>query len=206
MNQLSLPDLSTLDLEEAKQILRGAARTHRKERSSVAREEAAQKYIPHVLDFVNGSHRVACYVSVNCEPPTFELCTAIADSGIELLLPKLGPGLTRAWGYFRGIDDLEQMAPGRPPEPTGPAFDNSILSSVDAMIIPALLVSRAGERLGQGGGWYDRALKETGAHTRTAALIFADEYIEESLPQDDMDVPVPYAITSEGLHHTLANA
>ena len=141
---------------------------------------------------------------MNAEPPTYSLCAAIADQGSELLLPKLGPHLTRSWGFFRGLADLEQMAPGRPPEPNGPAFDNDILGTVDVMIIPALAVSVYGERLGQGGGWYDRALKAIGQHTRVAALIYPEEFVHVHLPQNSMDVPVPFVVTANGVFSTDA--
>lgn len=204
MNQLSLPKTAQYDPEDAKQLVRSVIRAHRKERADAVLQEASKHLVEHVLRFVDGMHCVACYVSVNKEPPTRTLCTAIADAGIQLLLPKLGPRLTRSWGYFRGDADLQTMAPGRPPEPTGPAFDNSILAHVDAMIIPALTVNAAGERLGQGGGWYDRALKEVGPHTKVAALLFSDEFVRDPLPQDGLDVRVPFVITPDGVFPTAA--
>ena len=202
MRELVIPDLSGEDPEDAKQRLRSVVRSHRKQRSKNACDELARKALEQVMQFVAGSSRVGCFVSVNAEPPTLDLCSAIADSGKELLLPKLGPHLTRSWGFFRGVDDLAQMAPGRPPEPTGPAFDNDILATVDALVIPALLVDRRGERLGQGGGWYDRALKAVAPGTKVAALVYPDEFVSGPLPQDEMDVPIPYVVTAEGIFAT----
>ncbi|MCI6574046.1 MAG: 5-formyltetrahydrofolate cyclo-ligase [Actinomycetaceae bacterium] len=204
MNQLSLPQTAQYDPEDAKQLVRSAIRAHRKERTETARITAGEHIAEHVLTFVAGAHCVACYVSVNHEPPTRELCTQIADTGIQLLLPKLGPSLTRSWGYFRGDADLETMAPGRPPEPSGPAFDNSILADIDAMIIPALAVNAQGERLGQGGGWYDRALKEIGEQTKVAAIVYEEEFVDDALPQDEMDVRIPFVITPSGIFSTAA--
>ena len=199
MQKLTLPQVAGLEPEEAKQVLRSAVRKHRQQRTEKQRQSLAPLFQEQALKFVDGAGRVACYVSVNAEPPTHELCTAIADRGIELLLPKLGPGLTRAWGFFKGVDDLAQLAPGRPPEPSGPAFDNDILASVDALIIPGLLISRTGARLGQGGGWYDRALKSIPDSARVGAMVFADELVDIDLPQDENDMPVGFAITSEGV-------
>lgn len=83
----------------------------------------------------------------------------------ELLLPKLGPGLSREWGWYRGAEDLLREAPGRcPPEPSGPAISSDILSEVGALLMPAILVDRQGRRIGQGGGWYDRVLKHQPHH------------------------------------------
>lgn len=187
---LNIPDLSLIEAEEAKQVLRAQIRKTRSNRSEREREEYAKQWIDTVLDYLQGYSTVAAFVSVANEPPTHELCKAIADSGKTLLLPKLGPGLTRAWGYFQGLDDLQQLAPGRPPEPSGAAFDNDILHKVDVMLIPALLVSRYGERLGQGGGWYDRVLKEVKPEVPVGALVFPGEFVDFHLPQDEFDMPI----------------
>ncbi|WP_124054320.1 5-formyltetrahydrofolate cyclo-ligase [Arcanobacterium ihumii] len=191
---LHLPDVSHLDQEEAKDILRSHVREHRKQRSDQARANFAELWKDTVLEFIGDQKTVACFVSTNYEPPTLELCKVIADAGKTLLLPKLGPGLTRAWGYFKGLDDLVQMAPGRPPEPSGPAFDNDILTEVDVLVLPALLMSRDGERLGQGGGWYDRALKEVGERTKIGAMVFPEELIDGHVPQTELDVQIPYVL------------
>ncbi|KGF05832.1 5-formyltetrahydrofolate cyclo-ligase [Arcanobacterium sp. S3PF19] len=188
------PNIGALPPEDAKQQLRAQCRQYRRQRCAQEKSRLALQWQKTVLDFTAGAHTVTCFVSTSGEPPTYGLCKALADAGKTLLLPKLGPGLTRSWGYFRGLDDLVQLAPGRPPEPGGAAFDNDILSEVDAMIIPALLVSRFGERLGQGGGWYDRALKCIRPDTAVGAMVFPGEFVDFHLPQDDMDVPVPYAI------------
>lgn len=191
---LNFSDISHLDTEDAKQILRAKVRDARKNYSERERAIAERQWIDTVLDYLTDYSRVAAFVSVSSEPPTHNLCKAIADSGKSLLLPKLGPGLTRAWGYFQGLADLRQLAPGRPPEPSGAAFDNEILRDVEAIIVPALLISCYGERLGQGGGWYDRALKETAPNTPVGALVFPQEFVDFHLPQDIHDMPVSDAI------------
>lgn len=183
-----------LEYEEAKQHLRSKVRANRKQRSISMHNELAKSWETTVLSFISGAKTVAAFVSTENEPQTYSICTAIADSGVQLLLPKLGPGLTRSWGYFKGIDDLEQLAPGRPPEPSGAAFDNDILKTVDAMIIPALLISKFGERLGQGGGWYDRALKTVNPDLPIGAMVFPEELVDFHLPQDEYDMTVGYAL------------
>ncbi len=194
MTQNQAVDLASEHYESQKQHLRALARENRKLYTPQQRQELAQQWQNTALEFLAEAKTVAAFVSTEFEPPTYELCKVIADNKKRLLLPKLGPRLTRAWGFFQGLDDLEQLAPGRPPEPSGPAFDNDILLEVDAMIIPALLVSRFGERLGQGGGWYDRALKVVRPNLPVAAMVFPQELIDEHLPQDVHDVKIPYVL------------
>ena len=192
ISSLSLPDVSHLEVEDAKQVLRRHIREHRKQRSDSARGNMAVQWAETVKEFVGDAQTVAAYVSIKEEPPTSAVCEALA--GKNLLLPKLGPGLSRAWGWYRGASDLSVQAPSRPPEPSGEALDSSILETVDVLIIPALAVSEYGERLGQGGGWYDRVLKEVSPHTRVGAMVFPEEFIEGHLPQEPMDVRIGWVI------------
>ena len=55
-------------------------------------------------------------------------------------------------------------------------------------------MSRDGERLGQGGGWYDRALKEVGKRTKIGAMVFPEELIDGHVPQTELDVQIPYVL------------
>ncbi|XCB30783.1 5-formyltetrahydrofolate cyclo-ligase [Arcanobacterium hippocoleae] len=193
-NSLNFQEISNLESEDAKQLLRAKVRKIRKNRSERELAESGKQWIETALEYVRDYSKVAAFISIPGEPPTYELCKAIADSGKTLLLPKLGPGLTRAWGYFKGLDDLQQMAPGRPPEPSGAAFDNDVLGDIDVMLVPALLVSKFGERLGQGGGWYDRALKKVKPGLPIGALVFPEEFVDFHLPQDEYDMHIQNVI------------
>ncbi|QOQ38102.1 5-formyltetrahydrofolate cyclo-ligase [Trueperella pecoris] len=204
ISPLSIPDTSAVDVEEAKQILRAAVREHRKQRNKRMIADVESHWVETAMGFVGSRELVACYVSVNQEPPTQALLGALHEAGKRILLPKLGPGLSRAWGFFEPGTSLVQMAPGRPPEPEGQAFDNDILDEVEAMIIPALAVSHQGARLGQGGGWYDRALKRVSANALVGAMIYPEEFISEAIPQDDMDVSIPYVIQPAEVVATFA--
>ena len=59
-----------------------------------------------------------------------------------------------------------------------------------------LAVDEAGTRLGQGGGWYDRALLYKGMSAPVIACVFDWEYRgKELLPCEDHDIPVDGVIT-----------
>lgn len=193
-----------MSTEEGKQALRSAVRERRTRDAVQARARFEDDWIEVVLRFTHGRDTVAAYVATDTEPPTERLLEALEHENKTIVLPKLGPGLTRAWGIYKGADDLTQMAPGRPPEPSGEALSNAILASLDVLVMPALAVSHWGERLGQGGGWYDRALKEVGSDTLIGAMIYPWEYIDAAIPQDDMDMPIPYVLLPDGHVETAA--
>ncbi len=106
----------------------------------------------------------------------------------------LARGLTLAaprWdgaGYaLARLKDLETLRRG----PMGilePAEDDRIApGKVDVWIVPGLAFTRAGDRLGYGGGWYDRLLKGTRAQVWGVAYDFQ---VVEELPSEPHDVRV----------------
>jgi len=62
------------------------------------------------------------------------------------------------------------------------------------IIVPGLLFDCRGNRLGRGGGWYDRLLSRIGVNAATAALAYEFQIIDE-VPADDWDWPVDYIVT-----------
>ncbi|AWE43368.1 MULTISPECIES: 5-formyltetrahydrofolate cyclo-ligase [unclassified Actinobaculum] len=194
MDRVTLPDVSGMDVEDAKQVLRATAREHRSRRPANIRGELGNQWVATAMDFIDDAQIIAVYASVNNEPPTLELCEALIVAGRRVLLPKLGPGLAREWGWYRGADDLAVLAPGRPPEPSGDAIGSEILAEVDVMLVPAMLVDHHGNRIGQGGGWYDRVLKQIRPETRVGAMVYPEEYVDIDLPQCDTDQQVSYVL------------
>ena len=185
----------SLEVEDAKIALRGAIRAARDTRSERRREEAAQALAEVVLTIpeVRDAQRVGLYAARPNEPGTTPLLAALDALGKEILLPVLGAGLQRDWALYAGEDDLLQRAPGRPPEPSTQALGAAALETADVVIAPALAVDTAGNRLGQGGGWYDRALAHVRPGVKVIALVFPDEIYdatERPLPCEDHDRPV----------------
>ncbi|MDR2348614.1 MAG: 5-formyltetrahydrofolate cyclo-ligase, partial [Bifidobacteriaceae bacterium] len=68
------------------------------------------------------------------------------------------------------------------------------------VLVPALAVDRSGVRLGQGGGWYDRALPFAQAGALILGVCFDSEVLPRAtLPRQAHDRPVHGALTSAGL-------
>jgi 5-formyltetrahydrofolate cyclo-ligase len=68
----------------------------------------------------------------------------------------------------------------------------------DLVIVPGLAFTSAGDRLGQGGGWYDRFLSETRADCVTVGVCFAEQVVGE-LPVEAHDVRVDHVVTDSGV-------
>ena len=58
------------------------------------------------------------------------------------------------------------------------------------VLVPALAVDRAGNRLGRGGGSYDRALARVGPLIPVIALLYDDELLDQ-VPAEQHDIAGP---------------
>lgn len=73
-------------------------------------------------------------------------------------------------------------------EPCTDAVSSNIL---DLAIVPALMADKCGNRLGYGGGFYDRFLKNANVATLVALPI---ELVIDQLPFEDHDVKIDFLI------------
>jgi 5-formyltetrahydrofolate cyclo-ligase len=189
-------------ITEVKDEFRALIRAARQARSPRRRAEAADALVDVVetVPALADARCVAVYSARPTEPDTGPLLDALAARGVEVLLPVLGAGLQRDWARFAGRHDLLQRAPGRPPEPSTPPLGPDALARADVIVAPALAVDTSGTRLGQGGGWYDRALAHARPGTPVIALVFAEELYDAAvrpLPRQPHDRTVDIVATPE---------
>lgn len=159
---------------------------YRRERS----EHAVDTPYSYLVDSqeISSARVIASYISYGDEPNTAELNQAILAAGKKLLLPRMievngEPGLE--WVAWNG-DPQNLKERGRIYEPIGPVdLDHK---QIEVVIVPALRVDGDGYRLGQGGGFYDRALAHLAAWS--IALIFPEEISGQPLPRESHDIPV----------------
>ncbi|MCR6711759.1 MAG: 5-formyltetrahydrofolate cyclo-ligase [Demequina sp.] len=189
--------------DEAKVELRATIRRQRQQRAERRLAEHAEALRDNVLalEAVRDADCVSVYASRPHEPGTLPLIEALHERGVRVLIPLLGDGLQRGWGVYAGAADLIERAPGRPPEPSTEFLPADTVVEADVVIVPALAVDTSGTRLGQGGGWYDRALASVRDGVPIVALTFAGELHDadvEPLPREEHDVRVNGVITPEG--------
>ncbi len=68
----------------------------------------------------------------------------------------------------------------------------------DIVVVPGLAFTTAGDRLGQGGGWYDRFLPQVRADCTTIGVCFAEQILD-TLPVEDHDVTMDHVVTERGV-------
>ena len=162
-----------------------------------ARRERSQKFIPcnfNVIlkapEIVSAS-TIASYVSYEFEPSTSEINEAFVRDGKTVVLPRIN-GDQLEWVRWNG-DPNQLITRKKILEPLGDALKD--LSQISAVIVPALRIDQSGYRLGQGGGYYDRALTKISAFS--IGLIHPDEISSEDLPREDWDIPLSAAATPD---------
>jgi 5-formyltetrahydrofolate cyclo-ligase len=133
----------------------------------------------HVLGLpqVAAAGTVAAYFSAGTEPDTHGLVFALWKRGSYVILPVLLPDGDLDWASYEGPDSL---APGPRGllQPTEPARGPDAVARAHVVLVPALAVDADGNRLGRGGGSYDRALARVFGLVPTIALVYDDELLE----------------------------
>ena len=139
---------------------------------------------------------VAAYASAGDEPGTAELLDALVARGATVLLPVLsataaGPRGVGEWAVYDGREGLRSGLWGIPEpasEPLGPAA----IEEAELVIMPGIAGTPAGDRLGTGGGWFDRSLVGTSS---PRWMLLNDDELYESVPTDPWDLPVSVIVT-----------
>ena len=67
---------------------------------------------------------------------------------------------------------------------------------IDLALVPCCTGNAGGQRLGYGGGYYDRFLPRTGC---PALLLCRGQMVREDLPMDGHDVVMDYLVTEKGI-------
>lgn len=138
---------------------------------------------------------VFCFVGTAHEIDTRPILEDILASGKALCVPLC---TDRGIMELRRVTSLEQLSPGfhgilEPPSGSPPVSPDN----VDLAVLPCLTCNHLGQRLGRGGGYYDRFL----AHYRGGTVLLCRELlIREEIPVEPHDYPVPWVLTEKGLY------
>jgi len=136
---------------------------------------------------------IAAYYSIGAEPGTHSLVYALWKRGSYVLLPVLRPDGDLDWASYEGPDSMVPGPRGLR-EPSDPPRGVGAVARADAVLVPALAVDRAGNRLGRGGGSFDRALARVGPLVPLIALVYDDELVDR-VPAERHDVKVRAAVS-----------
>ncbi len=124
------------------------------------------------------------YLPYNQEVRTVPILEQALRDGKRVAVPKVYGDTMR----FIYLDDLSATEKGYSGIPE-PVADGPVADDPTALVLmPGLAFTIAGDRMGYGGGFYDRYLADEPNHP-TLALCY-DFQIVESLPTEEFDIPV----------------
>ncbi len=178
------------ELDRNKAALRRRLLATRRQLTAEERSAAGRAIRDAVLSLPEAqmAGTVAAYYSVGTEPDTHGLVFGLWKRGTYVLLPVLREDGDLDWASYEGPDSL-RPGPRGLTEPAEPARGVTAITSADLILVPALAVDQSGQRLGRGGGSYDRALARVGAPVPVVALLYDHELLP-SLPAGPHDQPV----------------
>ena len=183
------------DITEQKKTLRAALRQARLQHvAAMPREVSALVFNrpPRpVLDLVPDGATIGLYRAAEGEARTAGYLWFFFEAGHPVALPRVDSGRTMT--FHRHIDPYEEsdIAPGPfgllQPAAQAPAVEPAVL------FVPLVGFTATGERLGQGGGFYDRYLLD---HPDVIAIGMAWDVQEvPELPITSHDMPLTAIVT-----------
>ena len=161
-----------------------------------AEAEGIARQVRTLASSIGGVTLPALFVPTPLEPDLSLTLGAFDRALLPILIDEAGaPYRSPRWTLWEAGRAL--VTRGRPPaQPDGEVLGAESLTEADLIVIPALAASSDGARLGQGGGWYDRALLHRSPGVAVVSVVFDDEVLESGvIPTEAHDVPIDAIIT-----------
>ena len=194
-----MAESKTLSLKkEIRRQIRGLRAELAKPESAGKKEMMDQKIRNQVLELLcrlradeHIPDTVYLYASFGGEADTFGLMDALWQQGFSVALPRVA-GERMDFYRVRGLEDL---VPGFRdiPEPAKHCVKVDCPQAV--VITPGTAFTRAGDRMGYGGGFYDRFFSEEPEHKRVA-VCYPFQIFQE-LPTEEHDRRMDIVLTGE---------
>jgi 5-formyltetrahydrofolate cyclo-ligase len=149
--------------------------------------------------FYQGAATVVLYSAKDNEVDSGLLLASALGSRRRVLLPKVVPESQEL--VIVRVRSSAELAPGSFGllEPTGTEIVP--VSSLERALfcVPGVGFSRTGQRLGRGGGYFDRALATIGPETVTAGLAYSFQVLDQ-LPETPNDRRLDLIFTESAVH------
>ncbi|MBX3727569.1 MAG: 5-formyltetrahydrofolate cyclo-ligase [Candidatus Sumerlaeia bacterium] len=184
-------------LAEEKQALRA---TMRARRAAVSADEARRAGVDlarrlAAMAPLATARTVLATLPAGSEIDTRPFCQAWLDRGGRLALPRVEPDGTTLSAWL--VPGLEAIAPGFRgcPEPDVDKCKSLSAKELDAVLVPGLAFDRQGNRLGQGGGHFDRFLAGLPADRPVIGLAYDFQVVERVPAKPPRDCRVQWVAT-----------
>ncbi|SEH79206.1 5-formyltetrahydrofolate cyclo-ligase [Rheinheimera pacifica] len=193
------PNSALPDTTSQRQQLRKITRTKRQQLSAEAQQQAATDLAAKVLasNIIAPGQHIALYLANDGELDTYPLIQALWQLGKSVYLPVLHPFVA---GYllFVRYDKDTLLYPNKfgIPEPLLACHRLMPVQQLDIIFTPLVAFDAAGNRLGMGGGFYDRTLSQLSpdSHSQVIGLAHNCQQVD-AVPGEAWDIPLKQIIT-----------
>ncbi|MBQ2365514.1 MAG: 5-formyltetrahydrofolate cyclo-ligase [Alistipes sp.] len=172
-------------MEEKKEIRR-EVRRRIAEIDAPSRALAAERIFSQIetLEPFREARCIALFAAMKDEVPTDFALRRWRDMGKRIVVPRVEGDVMRFYDYAP-----ERMQTGAfgIEEPMGD--EECSCTDIDLMIVPARAFTRRGERLGRGGGFYDKYMSLNGFRAYKVGIAFSCQ-IFDAIPTDAHDIIV----------------
>lgn len=149
------------------------------------------------LQVFKKSEKIMIYLSFNNEVDTYKLMDYCLNNGKKVIVPycikeerKIIPSEVRSPDVELKTNSLGFK------EPNPESLREVETEDIDLVIVPGVVFDEEGNRVGFGGGYYDRFLKRLKNTTITIAICY-DYQLIDKVPVDELDIPVKCIITNK---------
>jgi 5-formyltetrahydrofolate cyclo-ligase len=184
--------------QQQRQITRLQIRAKRRAISPEQQRNAANALTERVLaqPQIAAAKTVSAYLSFDGEIDTLPLIKRLWQQGKTVVLPLLHPFSQGHLLFQRYQPDTEirQNQQGTL-EPKLAVSEIIPLAQLDILFIPLVAFDQQGQRLGMGGGFYDRTLQNWQQHNLLPIGLAHDCQCIPNIPVEAWDIPLPLIIT-----------
>ena len=171
-----------MDKKELRQMIRQKKRAMTPAEIENASARLAEQF--YATPYYKNAAVIYGYLPYNQEVRTVPILEQALRDGKKVAVPKVFGDTMR----FIYMEDLSRVSEGYAGIPE-PVDDGPVADAKDALVLmPGLAFDRKGNRMGYGGGFYDKFLAEEPDHP-TVALCYAFQMVD-AIPCEDYDIPV----------------
>ena len=151
-------------------------------------------------DCYRDSRSLVLYSAFGNEVATGRIFDDALASGRATFFPRVTGNLISIWE----VKSRSELAPGAYGilEPgtrsQTPSIDAALLPPC-VVVVPGVAFTRAGERIGRGGGHYDRMLAELPPHAISVGLAYSFQLLDR-IPQTEFDRRLNFVVTESALY------
>lgn len=186
--------LNLFDRQDIRTHVRHLRRALTPEQQQTAAVQAAER----ALNFapIQQAQKIALFLSFDGELGTRPLIAKLWQHKQQVYLPVLHPFSAGQLLFIR-FEPTTRLTPNRLniPEPPLDIRNLATLDDLDVVMVPLVAFDQQGQRLGMGGGFYDRTLQNWQQHGFLPVGMAHDCQQVGELPVAEWDVPLPAVIT-----------